>query len=410
MKPLHFGIVFLVQAASVAESFAQSQPMVVSETARVVMELCRGGTTSGDGWQLELDVAGNSRSLVFDRLFEGELKTNARLTTEQWNGMRPLIGNHRDYVECVAQFKTLVQQHVEKAEYVCEEDLYVANRKKFTLHSFNFRDLNGLWHLAGGTMDRLHLDDYIQFEVESEIQADYERAVTLEDGFGQRVERGKARLDREEIHNKFSTITFSGSRSGSRIQEKFLVARSDRGDFLNLIPIQSGPREDNVFSRCRGIPRALPAREVIENLNAIKPLLGRVGIDEIDLLNNCVLDGEITRATLGRVKGGGRTLAERSLLSEDDAYAIAQWGYDELWDPLARSSPRELHRANEVFWRMIVELNHLDAYFHSVLGAVYDTGGKYPLARAAFKEAIRLDPADSNAARKNLQRLDELDL
>lgn len=71
-----------------------------------VVEICRGGTTSGNLTRTE--VRGQRRLLTVNGLFESGSDAEVTLTTEQWDGIQTLIIDSQDYVQCATDISQLL--------------------------------------------------------------------------------------------------------------------------------------------------------------------------------------------------------------------------------------------------------------------------------------------------------------
>lgn len=107
IKKLVFLHLLLVPVTSIAAGTDAT-----AEAARVVMELCRGGDRAGQTWTFDIDGSGQVKGVVLKKLVEAGLEGRVSFTSEQWDGLKPLVGNPQHYVSCVKEFKELVVPQV----------------------------------------------------------------------------------------------------------------------------------------------------------------------------------------------------------------------------------------------------------------------------------------------------------
>ena len=67
-----------------------------------VIEMCRGGTITGEGSKINVVASAEGKIVIIKKLMEGGADAKVDLTNEQWNGIKVLI-NPDTYTQCATE-------------------------------------------------------------------------------------------------------------------------------------------------------------------------------------------------------------------------------------------------------------------------------------------------------------------
>jgi exonuclease VII small subunit len=100
----------------VTTSNAQESIDSLAESARIVKELCRGGNTKGSSYELEVDGSGKIHAIILKKLLDAGLDGRVEFSKQEWDGLKPLVGDSGDYVACLREFRPLILRHITNVE------------------------------------------------------------------------------------------------------------------------------------------------------------------------------------------------------------------------------------------------------------------------------------------------------